>query len=116
MNTFSIVARDPDKKEWGVAVASRVLAVGAIVPFAKAGVGAIATQSQTNVTYGPRGLDLLSQGKSAQETLDALTAADAQKDVRQVGIIDAEGRVANFTGRSLAPMVRQILHVSPSSS
>jgi uncharacterized Ntn-hydrolase superfamily protein len=98
VHTFSIVARDPEKKEWGVAVASRVLAVGAVVPFAKVGVGAIATQSQANVTYGPRGLEMMAQGKSAQETLDALLASDEKKAVRQVGIIDAEGRTANFTG------------------
>jgi len=103
VNTFSIVARDPDTKEWGVAVASKVLGVGVVVPFAKAGVGAIATQSFANVTYGPRGLDMLAQGKSAQETLDALTSADEQKDQRQVGIIDAEGRVANFTGVKCNP-------------
>lgn len=98
VNTFSIVARDPAKNEWGVAVASRVLAVGAVVPSAKAGVGAIATQSYANVTYGPRGLEMLASGKSAQETLDALLADDARKDVRQAAIIDAEGRTAHFTG------------------
>jgi len=101
-HTFSIVARDPEAKEWGVAVASRVLGVGSIVPWAKAGVGAVATQSYANVTYGPRGLELLAQGKSAQETLDALLADDARKDVRQVGIIDAAGRTAVFSGDKCA--------------
>src|SRR6476646_2684506 len=67
VNTFSIVAYDPARKEWGVGVASRVLAVGAIVPYAKAGVGAIATQASTNTSYGPKGLELLASGKSANE-------------------------------------------------
>lgn len=103
VNTFSIVARDPDKKEWGVAVASRVFSVGAVVSYAKADVGAIATQSQANVTFGPRGLEMLAAGKSAQETLDALLKTDPLKEVRQVGIIDAEGRTANFTGAKCIP-------------
>ncbi len=98
VHTFSIAARDPVKKEWGVAVASKVLGVGVVVPWAKAGVGAIATQSLANVAYGPSGLEMLAKGNTAQETLDALIAADARKDNRQVGIIDAEGRTANFTG------------------
>lgn len=98
MHTFSIVARDPAKGEWGVAVASKVLGVGSVVPWAKADVGAIATQSYANVTFGPRGLELLAKGKSAQETLDALLADDPGKEVRQVGVIDAKGGTANFTG------------------
>src|ERR1700676_5594679 len=68
-NTFSIVAFDPDRKEWGVAVASKYLAVGAVVPWAKAGSGAVATQSFVNATYGPKGLELLAEGKSAEEVL-----------------------------------------------
>jgi len=98
VHTFSIVAYDPDKQEWGVGVASRVLAVGAIVPWAKAGVGAIATQSLANTSYGPNGLDLLGHGKSAEEVIDLLTTPDKRKDVRQVGIIDAKGKPATFTG------------------
>jgi uncharacterized Ntn-hydrolase superfamily protein len=98
VNTFSIVAYDPDRQEWGVGVASRVLAVGAVVPWAKAGVGAIATQSFANTTYGPKGLDLLSQGKSAEEVIQLLTTPDKRKDVRQVGIVDAKGHPATFTG------------------
>jgi uncharacterized Ntn-hydrolase superfamily protein len=103
VNTFSIVARDPEAKEWGVAVASRVLAVGAVVPYAKVGVGAVATQSSANVTYGPRGLEMMALGLSAQKTLDALLESDPGKESRQVGIIDAEGRVANFTGAKCNP-------------
>jgi len=98
-NTFSIVAYDPEKKEWGVAVASKYLAVGSAVPWAKAGVGAVATQSYVNVSYGPKGLELLAEGKSAEEVLKALTDADAGKESRQVGIVDAKGNPANFTGK-----------------
>src|SRR5438094_485793 len=85
--TFSIVAYDPDRQEWGVAVASKFLAVGAVVPWAKAGVGAIATQSHANTTFGRKGLDLLAQGKSAEEVDKILTEADPGTDVRQVGIV-----------------------------
>ncbi len=99
VNTFSIVAHDPERKEWGVAVASKYLAVGAVVPWAKAGVGAIATQSYVNVTYGSRGLELLAEGKSAKEVLELLTDADKGKELRQVGVVDARGNVANFTGK-----------------
>lgn len=96
--TFSVVGYDPDRKEWGVAVASRVLAVGSIVPFAKAGVGAVATQSYANVTYGPNGLKMLAAGQSAEATLKALTDADEQKDRRQAGVVDQDGNAATFTG------------------
>jgi uncharacterized Ntn-hydrolase superfamily protein len=96
--TFSIVAYDPERQEWGVAVASKFLAVGAVVPWAKAGVGAIATQSHANTTYGPKGLELLSEGKSADEVIKQLTDEDKGKEVRQVGIIDGKGNAATFTG------------------
>ncbi len=96
--TFSLVAYDPEHQEWGVAVASKFLAVGSVVPWAKAGVGAIATQSHANTTYGPKGLELLSEGKSADEVIKQLTIDDMSKDVRQVGIIDAKGNAATFTG------------------
>ncbi len=98
VSTFSIVAYDPDKKEWGVGVASKYLAVGAVVPYAQADLGAIATQSYVNVAFGPKGLALLKEGKSAEETLKQLLADDPGRDVRQVGIVDAQGRTANFTG------------------
>ena len=97
-NTFSIVAYDPDKKEWGVAVASKYLAVGSAVPFAKAGVGAVATQSFVNIELGPRGLELMSQGKSADETMKLLLEEDKGKDARQLGIVDAKGKAATFSG------------------
>jgi len=96
--TFSIVARDPDTGELGVAVQSRVLGVGAIVPFAKAGVGAIATQASANTLYGPDGLKMLASGKSAAGTLTALTTADGRRDIRQAGIIAVQGEPATFTG------------------
>src|SRR5947209_196408 len=86
VNTFSIVALDPDQRELGVAVASKYLAVGSAVPWAKADVGAIATQAQVNTTYGPNGLLLMAQGKSAFDTLKILTDADPQKVFRQAGV------------------------------
>ena len=98
VNTFSIVAYDPDRQEWGVGVASKFLAVGAVVPWAKAGVGAVATQSFANTSYGPKGLELLAQGKSAEEVIKLLTEDDKQKETRQVGIIDTKGNSATFTG------------------
>lgn len=96
--TFSIVARDPATGELGVAVQSRVLGVGAIVPFAKAGVGAIATQSVANTAYGPDGLKLLADGKSAEDALKLLTEADDKSERRQAGIIAPSGKPATFTG------------------
>ena len=96
--TYSIVACDLDARQWGVAVQSKFLAVGSVVPWAEPGVGAIATQSYANPRYGPDGLELLRTGKSAQETVDALVAADKDKDKRQVGVVDAHGSAATFTG------------------
>jgi uncharacterized Ntn-hydrolase superfamily protein len=98
LSTFSIVAHDPDAQEWGVAVQSKFLAVGAVVPWARAGVGAVATQSYANTAYGPDGLDLMGQGLGAQETLERLVAADEGRARRQVGLLDARGRAATFTG------------------
>ena len=96
--TFSIVGRDPNNGDLGIAVQSKFLAVGAVVPWARAGVGAVATQSWANTSYGPRGLDLLASGKSADEALAALTNADDNAKQRQAGIVDAQGRSATFTG------------------
>lgn len=96
--TFSIVGFDPETQSWGVAVASKFLAVGSLVSWAQAGSGAIATQAFAKVGFGPDGLRLLAQGKSAQETLDALLAADANVRQRQIGIVDAKGGVAAHTG------------------
>jgi len=97
--TFSIVAYDPDARELGVAVQSHWFSVGSLVPWAEYGVGAVATQSVVEVSYGPEGLRLLREGKSPGEALKTLTAADPERDVRQVGIIDASGRSASWTGK-----------------
>lgn len=98
VHTFSIVARDPATGELGVAVESKYFSVGSVVPWAKAGVGAVATQSLAKLTYGSDGLKLMAAGKSPREALDALTAADRDRERRQVGMIDASGRTAAFTG------------------
>jgi uncharacterized Ntn-hydrolase superfamily protein len=98
LSTFSIVAYDPAGPEWGVAVQSRFLAVGAIVPWARFGAGVVATQALGNVSFGPRGLSLMGQGMSAQETLDQILAADDGRESRQVGLVDAQGATASFTG------------------
>lgn len=96
--TFSIVARDPANGDLGVAVASKFLAVGSVVPWAQAGVGAIATQALANVTYGPDGLVALELGANAQATLERLIAADEGRSERQLGIVDAHGGSASHTG------------------
>ncbi len=101
--TFSIVARDLQAGESGIAVQSKFLAVGAVVPWAKAGVGAIATQSWANTSYGPRGLELLASGLSASETLTQLTSEDENRAMRQVGIIAITGTPATFTGDQCFP-------------
>ena len=99
--TFSIVACDAAAGQLGVAVASKFLAVGAVVPWLEAGVGAIATQALANTRYGPEGLALMREGASAREALDALLAADAGRDDRQAGVVDASGRSATHTGHEL---------------
>jgi uncharacterized Ntn-hydrolase superfamily protein len=96
--TFSIVAYDPARREWGVAVQSKFLAAAAVVSWARAGAGAIATQAYANLAYGPEGLDMLAQGRSAEEALNALVAADDDRDERQLGLVDREGGAAAFTG------------------
>lgn len=98
VSTFSIVARDAKTGEMGVAVQSHWFAVGQIVPWAEAGVGAVATQSFVDPSYGKLGLDLMRMGKSAPEALRALLGADDGRQVRQVGMIDSHGIVASFTG------------------
>lgn len=96
--TFSIVAFDPANGDLGVAVQSKFPNVGVSIPFAKAGVGAVATQSYCNTSYGPRGLALLENGASPRQAVNILIGDDEQRDYRQVGIIDARGRAASFTG------------------
>jgi uncharacterized Ntn-hydrolase superfamily protein len=101
--TFSIVGCDIPAEAWGVAVAAHSLAIGAVVPFTEVGVGAVATQALTNVTFGPHGLALIGSGSSARESLDQVIAADPGRDERQVGIVDARGRSASHTGSSCLP-------------
>lgn len=102
MATFSIVAFDPATGDLGVAVASRYFAVGAVVPWAEANVGAVATQADVNVGYGPRALELLKQGLTAQQVMDKLFAEDTfpGKDGRQIAIVDSKGNVAVVTGNA----------------
>lgn len=97
--TFSIVGYDPKNGEWGVAVQSKFLGVGALVPWAKAGAGAVATQSWCNTSYGPKGLELLEKGLSAEEVMKELLKDDEGRDYRQVGIVDARGGSATFSGK-----------------
>jgi uncharacterized Ntn-hydrolase superfamily protein len=98
VSTFSLVACDLDGGRWGVAVASKFLAVGSVVPWAEPQAGAVATQSYANPRYGPDGLALLRQGLSAEEVVQRLTDADDGRDERQLGVVDAGGRGATFTG------------------
>ncbi len=96
--TFSVVCYDPNEEKWGVGVASRFLSVGSVVPWAKAGVGCIATQSYANYTYGPEGLELL-RTKNSKETIEALTAKDKDREKRQVAAVDSKGNPMAFTGK-----------------
>lgn len=96
--TFSIVACDPVNQDWGVAVASKFFAVGSVVPWAKAGVGAVATQAFANTSFGPRGLLILEQGADAGAALKVLVDSDTGRAQRQVGIVDVKGRAVSYTG------------------
>lgn len=96
--TFSVVAYDPEMDEWGVAVASRYLSVGSVVPWAVHGVGCIATQAMANYSYGPKGLSLLAD-KDADETIKILTSEDPESSHRQIGVVDRHGNAASFTGK-----------------
>ena len=102
-HTYSIVARDPKTGDMGVAVQSHYFSVGPVVPWAEAGVGAVATQSLVLVDYGPMGIELMRKGMTAQQALDSLLAADAHREGRQVAMVDARGNVAAFTGPSCIP-------------
>jgi uncharacterized Ntn-hydrolase superfamily protein len=97
-STFSIVAYDAVELAWGIAVASKFPAAGAVVPWAQAGAGAVATQSYANTSYGPEGLAMMGTGASAEETIKRLTARDEERARRQVGMVDASGNPATFTG------------------
>jgi uncharacterized Ntn-hydrolase superfamily protein len=97
--TYSIVAVDLDAEQWGVAVQSKFLSVGSVVPWAEPHVGAVATQAYANPRYGPNGLQLLREGLSAQEVVDKLTSEDEGRDHRQLGVVDAKGNAATYTGK-----------------
>src|SRR4051812_25911689 len=98
LNTFSIVARDPVTGRFGVAVTTKAFGVGALCPFAKAGVGAIATQARVNPALGPKGLRLLEHGLTADETLEELLHDDPGRAYRQLAVVDRQGRSAAWTG------------------
>jgi len=97
--TYSIVAVDLEAEQWGVAVQSKFLSVGSVVPWAEPHVGAVATQAYANPRYGPNGLAFLREGLSAQEVVDKLTSEDEGRDHRQLGIVDAKGNAATYTGK-----------------
>ena len=101
--TYSIVARDPATGRFGVAVQSHYLGVGPVVPWLEAGVGAVATQASVNISFGPIGLELLRSGRSADSVVAALVASDDRPQVRQLGVVDAEGRAAAHTGAECIP-------------
>ncbi|HEY8179646.1 MAG TPA: DUF1028 domain-containing protein [Candidatus Limnocylindria bacterium] len=101
--TYSIVARDPETGRFGIAVQSHYLGVGPVVPWLEAGVGAVATQASVNVAFGPIGLEMLRAGVSAEETVAAVLAGDANPQVRQLGVVDAQGRAAAHTGTETIP-------------
>ena len=107
--TYSIVARDSLTGDLGVGVQSKFLAVGAVVPYAKAGVGAVATQAFANTTFGPDGLDLLEQGKTAQDAVEILIQQDTAANRRQLGIVDAQGNAYAFTGAGCNPYAGHII-------
>ncbi|RMF77057.1 MAG: DUF1028 domain-containing protein [Planctomycetota bacterium] len=109
MHTYSIVARDPETGQLGVAVQSHWFSVGPIVPWAEAGVGAVATQSLADPAYGPLGLAMMRAGRAAPDALRGLLASDENSDVRQVAMIDAKGRVAAHTGKRCIAMAGHIV-------
>ena len=107
--TFSIVATDPERTYWGVAVSTKPLAVGAVVPWAEWRVGAIATQAMSNYRYGPDGLALLRKGLSAEEVVERLTRVDPKREHRQLGVVDRRGRSAAWTGKKCRASANHVL-------
>ena len=108
--TWSIIARDPASGAFGIAVATRFFAAGALCPHGDGGVGALATQALINPTYGPRGLRLLREGLAAQSVVDALTQADPGRAARQLHVQDAAGRIAAYTGAECVPWCGHAIH------
>jgi len=113
-HTYSIVARDPSTGDLGVAVQSHWFSVGTVVTWGEAGVGVVATQAFANVSFGPRGLQLLKQGMGAKQTLDVLIVSDEAREMRQLAIVDAQGEVATHTGKKCIPMAGHIVGVDHS--
>ncbi|HYU75476.1 MAG TPA: DUF1028 domain-containing protein [Ktedonobacteraceae bacterium] len=109
VHTYSIVARDPHTGQIGVAVQSHYFSVGSIVPWAEAGVGAVATQSFANADYGPEGLALMRQGLNATQALDILLKQDEEREIRQVALVDAQGTVAVHTGNRCIPAAGHLI-------
>ncbi len=107
--TYSIVARDPATGRFGIAVQSHYLGVGPVVPWLEPGVGGVATQASVNLSFGPIGLELLRAGRTATEVVDALVASDAGAQQRQLGVVDASGRSAAFTGSQCIPFAGHLL-------
>lgn len=101
--TYSIVARDPQTGRFGIAVQSHFLGVGPVVPWLEAGVGAIATQASVNISFGPIGLEMLRAGQAAEEVVASITAGDDRSAIRQLGVVDADGRAAAHTGAECIP-------------
>ena len=101
--TYSIIGHDPQTREWGVAVQSKFLAVGSLVPYVEAGVGAVAAQAKTNSRFGPEPAELIRHGLSAQQALDHLLEVDAYRDIRQLGIVDDHGNSAAYSGKDNYP-------------
>jgi len=108
-STFSIVGFDPKTKDLGVAVESKFVAVGAVVPFAQAGVGAVATQSYANTTFGPKALGMMKQRVAPEDVLQRLVKADKEAARRQVGLVDARGRPASYTGKECFPWAGHVV-------
>ena len=107
--TFSVAAYEPCSQSWGVAVQSKFIAVGSVVPWARAGVGAVATQALANPRYGPLGLAMLEQGLSAGEVVAALVGGDPGRELRQVGVLDRSGGAAAFTGAECFPWAGHVI-------
>ncbi len=108
LHTYSIIARDPISGDMGVAVQSHWFSVGSVVTWAEAGVGAVATQAFSNISFGPRGLQLLKQGMGAKQALDSLIASDEGREIRQLAIVDVKGGVATHTGKKCIPFAGHI--------
>jgi uncharacterized Ntn-hydrolase superfamily protein len=108
--TWSLVARDPATGAFGIAVATRFFAVGALCPHGDGGVGALSTQALINPTYGPRALRLLREGVPAQTVVDVLTQSDPGREARQLHVLDAAGRIAAYTGRACVPWCGHAIH------